>query len=98
MIVLSVIRLDDAPCNGASARFDERGGTIGRAEHNRLVLPDPTRRISRVHATVVYRDGQFTIVDNGSNPVAVNGRVVPGATGQHVGPGGALRGGGAARR
>src|SRR4051794_38144714 len=50
------------------------GGNIGRADNNQLVLPDPERTISRVHAQIVFRGGRYAIVDRGSNPIAVNGR------------------------
>ena len=62
---------DDSPLSG---HFDETGGNIGRAENNQLVLPDPERTISRVHAQVVFRNGRYAIVDRGSNPISVNGR------------------------
>ena len=77
MITLTVISFNGSPTNGPlSAGFDELGGTIGRADTNQLVLPDPDRQISRVHAQVVYRSGSFAIVDRGSNPISVNGRLV----------------------
>jgi FHA domain-containing protein len=57
-----------------AAQFDELGGAIGRADNNQLVLPDPERTISRVHAQVVFRGGKYGIVDRGSNPISVNGR------------------------
>ncbi|MDM4764730.1 type VI secretion system-associated FHA domain protein TagH [Pelomonas sp. SE-A7] len=59
-----------------SARFDETGGSIGRSKSNHLVLPDPDFTISRVHAQIIFRDGSFWIVDQGSNPVMVNGHAV----------------------
>lgn len=75
MITLSVTSFNGAPFHPSlSASFDELGGTIGRSDNNHLVLPDPERTISRVHAQVVFRGGQFAIVDRGSNPVLVNGR------------------------
>lgn len=75
MIALTVKTFNGAPMAQAlSAQFDEMGGSIGRADNNLLVLPDPERTISRVHAKVVYRNGQYAIVDCGSNPVSVNGR------------------------
>ncbi len=75
MITLTVISFNGAPSTERlSAGFDEMGGTIGRADTNQLVLPDPERSISRVHAQVVYRNGSYAIVDRGSNPIAVNGR------------------------
>ena len=58
---------------GLSAEFDSAGGTIGRAASNQLVLDDPDRTVSRVHAQIVNRNGQFFIVDRGSNPLLCNG-------------------------
>jgi type VI secretion system FHA domain protein len=60
-----------------SARFEESGGTIGRGQNNALVLPDPERYISRIHATVSFQAGGFIITDNGTkNPVVLNGRLL----------------------
>ena len=73
MILLKVLSHNGVPTEGPSAPFDEMGGTIGRADNNQLVLPDPERMISRVHARIVYRSGAYAVVDNGSNPVVVNG-------------------------
>lgn len=74
MITLTVVSYNGAPTESLSAGFDELGGSIGRADTNQLVLPDPERSISRVHAQVVFRNGGYAIVDKGSNPVQVNGR------------------------
>jgi len=74
MIVLTVQSFNGQPATGPSASFDELGGTIGRADNNQLVLPDPDRSISRVHAQVVFRNGGYALVDRGSNPVLVNGQ------------------------
>lgn len=82
MILLRVLSYNGAPADGPAAQFDELGGTIGRADHNQLVLPDPERTISRVHARVVFRNGAYAVVDNGSNPISVNG-VVIGAGREH---------------
>jgi FHA domain-containing protein len=75
------IRIEVTSCNGApppnrmAADFDELGGNIGRAEDSSLVLPDPERFISRTHASVECRAGQYVILDRGKAlPVAVNGR------------------------
>jgi FHA domain-containing protein len=77
VITLSVISYNGSPGDGRlSASFDELGGTIGRADTNQLVLPDPDRAISRVHAQVVYRAGSYAILDRGSNPIQVNGQPV----------------------
>ena len=79
MILLRVLSYNGAPVDGLSAQFDEIGGTIGRADSNQLVLPDPERTISRVHARIVFRAGGYSVVDNGSNPISVNGEVVGGS-------------------
>lgn len=76
MIVLRVLSYNGSPADGPAAQFDELGGTIGRADNNQLVLPDPERTISRVHARVVFRAGGYGVVDNGSNPISVNGQVI----------------------
>ena len=74
MISISVTSYNGASTAPLSGHFDEMGGNIGRAENNQLVLPDPERTISRVHAQVVFRNGRYAIVDRGSNPISVNGR------------------------
>ena len=77
MITLTIISLNGAPVSrAASATFDELGGTIGRADTNQLVLEDPDRSVSRVHAQIVFRSGSYAVVDRGSNPIQVNGRDV----------------------
>ncbi len=73
MIVITVETYNGQAVSGLSASFDEIGGTIGRADNNQLVLPDPDRTISRVHAQVVFRNGGYAILDRGSNAVMVNG-------------------------
>ena len=77
MIKISVASYNNAPSTQVLAfTFDELGGTIGRGDSNQLILPDPERSISRVHAQVVYRNGRFSLIDKGSNPVSVNGRAL----------------------
>lgn len=61
---------------GVITRFGPDGGTIGRANTNRLVLDDPERTVSRVHAQVVCRDGLYAILDRGSNPLQLNGQPI----------------------
>ena len=87
MIVLRVLSYNGAPADGPQAQFDELGGTIGRADNNQLVLPDPERTISRVHARVVFRAGGYAVVDNGSNPISVNGLAVGAGREQALKPG-----------
>ena len=50
MLVLTVISYNGNPTNPFSATFDERGGAIGRADNNHMVLPDAERTVSRRHA------------------------------------------------
>jgi FHA domain-containing protein len=77
VIIITVASYNGTPLPQAlAAQFDELGGNIGRAENNQLVLPDPERTISRVHAQVVFRSGRYAIVDRGSNPISVNGRAL----------------------
>ncbi len=75
MIRLTVTTHNGRPlAQPLSAAFDELGGEIGRADTNLLTLPDPDRTISRVHARVLFRNGAYAIVDQGSNPISVNGQ------------------------
>jgi FHA domain-containing protein len=74
VISISVTSYNGGATAPLSGHFDETGGNIGRGENNQLVLPDPERTISRVHAQVVFRNGRYAIIDRGSNPISVNGR------------------------
>ncbi|MET0216495.1 MAG: type VI secretion system-associated FHA domain protein [Burkholderiales bacterium] len=60
------------PANPLEVRLDETGGTIGRLESNQLVLPDPERHISRVHARILHRPDGYFILHQGSNPILLN--------------------------
>lgn len=73
---------DAAPAQPLSYRFDRLGGALGRALGNELVLEDPGKYISRVHARVEFRDGEWRLVDVGSNPSLVNERPV--GPGRHL--------------
>ena len=71
---IAVISMRGGPGGGGlSAEFDDSGGSIGRASSNQLVLDDPDRTVSRVHAQVLCRNGAFFIIDRGSNPLSHNG-------------------------
>lgn len=70
-----VVGLKGAPvAQSLAAQFGPAGGTIGRAVGSTLVLDDPERTVSRVHAQVLCRGGEFFIVDRGSNPLICNGQ------------------------
>ena len=74
MIQIQVITYSGVPsAQLISAAFDELGGNIGRAESNALILNDPGRSISRIHASIVYRGGKYFIRGLGSTmPVYLN--------------------------
>jgi predicted component of type VI protein secretion system len=77
-LVLQCFALNDQPMSRPLiGHFDERGGTLGRSDDATLTLPDPDRRISRLQAKVLHRDGQYWI-ENVSDiiPVLHNGHPV----------------------
>ncbi len=78
MISIEVTAHEGAPLPGRLAgEFDELGGSIGRTPGNNLVLPDPQRHISRTHASIVFRAGQYILRDLGSaSPVILNGKAL----------------------
>lgn len=77
---LRVLSLHEQPYGrDLSTRFEHTGGTIGRADHNQLVLPDPERLISRVQAEISRPSpGQGFVITNVShaNAITVSGRSV----------------------
>ncbi|MCE9660225.1 MAG: type VI secretion system-associated FHA domain protein TagH [Burkholderiales bacterium] len=98
MISISVTSYNGAATSPLSGHFDETGGAIGRGENNQMVLPDPERTISRVHAQVVFRNGRYAIIDRGSNPISVNGRPLGNGQETFIQPGDELQIGGYAMR
>jgi FHA domain-containing protein len=78
MISIHVVSYNGRPpAQPMLAEFGAQGGTIGRAETNALVLPDPDRYVSRMHAMIICRDGAFAIRDTGSaTPVRLNGKAL----------------------
>ena len=76
MITLTVTSFKGNPVANPPVSFDELGGTIGRADTNQLVLPDPERTISRIHAQVVFRNGAYALIGRGGNAVLHNGVAV----------------------
>lgn len=74
-IIVSVVSYCGvAPPQPIAGRFDQLGGALGRAAGNELVLDDPGKYISRVHARIDYADGAYYLLDVGSNPSLVNER------------------------
>ena len=72
-LTLRAVSLNDQPLTQPiTAQFDAHGGTIGRADHNTLALPDPERHISREQAEIVAFGSGFVIRNVGSsNPILV---------------------------
>lgn len=58
-------------------QFVEEGGSIGRAEHCDLFLPDDSQHISKIHALIHFRDNMYFITDVSTNGVFVNNDSVP---------------------
>ena len=79
MLLLRVASYNDAPlAEPITVEFGPTGGTIGRATTCTLVLPDQQRAISRVHARVEFRAGDYLLCDLGSNPSVLNQRALGG--------------------
>lgn len=59
-----------------TAFFDDAGGTVGRADHCTLALPDPERFISRKQAEVVAVTGGLFLIRNvgSANPIVIGQR------------------------
>lgn len=75
LLNLRILTYRDQPVPPAPAgSFGGGGGSIGRSPDNALVLDDPSKYISRVHARIALRDGAFYLEDVGSNPSIVNDR------------------------
>lgn len=70
-----------------SCVFDERGGTLGRAETNHLVLPDPDRHVSRVQARVTWKDDHFELINIGANALDLGGRRIVNGSATTIRPG-----------
>jgi FHA domain-containing protein len=77
LTLLAVSLNEQALSQPITAHFDSRGGTMGRADHNTMALPDPERHVSRMQAEIIAGSGGFLIRNVGTaNPVVVSGRVV----------------------
>ncbi len=77
MIVIRALTNNGIPCTEQlSAEFDETGGSIGRAANNQFVLPDNDHLISRIQATIAFRNGGYVLISQGVNPVHLNNRPI----------------------
>jgi len=72
-LTLEVISANGSSMGGARRKvFSEAGGSIGRAADCDWVLPSPDKYVSRHHASVLFKYGQFYVKAEGENSVAVN--------------------------
>ena len=77
-LTLRAISLNGQPLKQwITAHFADTGGTIGRANHNTMPLPDPDRNISRLHAEVIAEGGKYTIRNfSAATAIIVRGRAL----------------------
>ena len=68
----------------ASAHFQLRGGTLGRARDNDWILPDPERVISSHHARILYNQEGYFIEDTSTNGTYLNQAETPLPRGEAV--------------
>ncbi|MEY4749508.1 MAG: hypothetical protein RIQ60_1722 [Pseudomonadota bacterium] len=79
-LTLSALSLNGLPLSQPFvAHFDGNGGSIGRGEHNTLMLPDPERHISRQHARISADGNGYRITNlSATNVVTVGTRSLAG--------------------
>lgn len=65
------------PSEEITACFDQRSGTIGRADDNDLVLPDQENFISRRHADISYQNGRYSISDTSLSGTVIDHSETP---------------------
>jgi FHA domain-containing protein len=78
ILTLLAVSLNEKPlAHPISAHFDGRGGTLGRADHNTMALPDPERHVSRLQAEIIAGSSGYLIRNVGAtNPILVSGNIV----------------------
>lgn len=96
ILTLRAVSLNDQPLTRPiTARFDAAGGTIGRADHSTLALPDPERFISRKQAEIVFVNGGYLIRNVGAaNPIGLANRTLANGESAMLGDGDDIRIGG----
>ena len=77
-LTLRAVSLNDLPLTQPiTAHFDAEGGSVGRADHNTLALPDPERHISRQQAEISVSSNGYRIKNVGSaNPIILRGQAL----------------------
>lgn len=76
LMLSAVTHNDHRLTSPITAVFDAAGGTVGRADHCTLALPDPERFISRKQAEVVPVTGGLFLIRNvgSANPILIGQR------------------------
>lgn len=76
---LELITISDGNPSSKEYRkvFNHDGGTIGRDRACDFILPCDEKLVSRVHAEINCRDGQFFIRDSSANGVFINAMMEP---------------------
>lgn len=64
--------------------FTPAGGSLGRADGNDWVLPDPERVVSSKHALITFSDNQYFLVDQSTNGTYHNQGANPLGNGNQV--------------
>jgi type VI secretion system protein len=64
--------------------FSNSGGSVGRAQDNAWVLPDPERFISGCHFTISLNNGMCLLTDTSTNGVYINDSATPVGNGNSV--------------
>ncbi|MFV1982588.1 MAG: type VI secretion system-associated FHA domain protein TagH [Thiohalomonadales bacterium] len=67
-----------------SMKFNEQGGTIGRASDNYWTLVDPDRFLSSHHSSISYQSGSYFLIDTSTNGTFLNGSGEPIGKGNKV--------------
>lgn len=60
-----------------SQTFSEQGGTLGRAESNSWVLPDPDKFLSSCHCEILFDAGRYYLLDLSTNGTFFNSSPEP---------------------
>ncbi len=66
-LTLTIEKSPDPQLAGSVGHFGAEGGTLGRSGDCSMVLPDPERLTSSIHARIECAGGSFTLVDTSTN-------------------------------
>lgn len=78
ILKLIATRIDgDSPENKVSHLWSNGGGSIGRGDNNDWILPCSERFLSRQHAVVEFKDGDYWIRDTSTSGVFFHKNLTP---------------------